>query len=107
MNDRAQRALAWGLRWEEAAAAQALEQEVDLDVPAQDLDDIFEEREDIPARAPRARGRAPAAAFPAAIDPGMWLNMVNVKAPYLSDLELESMTKFILDYKRYSQKCPQ
>ena len=60
-----------------------------MDAPAQDLDDIFEEREDIHARAPRARGRAPAAAFPAAIDPGMWLNMV--KAPYLSDLELEIM----------------
>ena len=107
MNDRAQRALARGKRREESAAAQALEQEVDLDVPAQDLDDIFEEREDIPARAPRARGRAPAAAFPAAIDPGMWFNMVNVNTPYLADLELESMKKFILYNKRYSQKCPQ
>ena len=106
MNDRAQRALVRGQRREEAAAAQAPQQEVDLDAPVQDLDDIFEEREDIHARAPRARGRAPAAAFPAAIDPGMWLNMVNVKAPYLSDLELESMKKFILDYKRYSQRCP-
>jgi len=107
MNDRAKRALAKGHRGKEAAAAQALEQEVDLDVPAQDQDDIFEEREDIPARVPRARGRAPAAAFPAAIDPGMWLNMVNVKTPYLADLELENMKKFILDYKRYRQKCPQ
>ena len=44
---------------------------------------------------------------PAAINSGMWLNMVNVKTPYLADLELESMKKFILDYKRYSQKCPQ
>ena len=107
MNDRAQRALERGQRRDEAAAAQALEQEVDLDVPAQDRDGIFEEREDIPARVPRARGRAPAAAFPAAIDPGMWLNMANVKTPYLADLELESMKKFILDYKRYSQKFPQ
>ena len=107
MNDRAQRALVRGQRREEAAAAQAPQQEVDLDAPVQDLDEIFEEREDIHARAPRARGRAPAAAFPAAIDPGMWLNMVNIKAPYLSDLELESMKKFILDYKRYSQRCPQ
>ena len=32
--------------------------------------------------------------------------MVNVKPPYLSDLEIESMKKFILEYKRYSQKCP-
>ena len=76
-------------------------------MPGQDLDEIFEEREDILARVPRARGRAPAAALPAAIDPGMWLNMVNVKTPYLADLELESMKIFILDYKRYSQKCPQ
>ena len=41
-----------------------------------------------------------------ALDLGMWLNMVNVKPPYLADLEIESMKKFILDYKRYSQKCP-
>jgi len=32
--------------------------------------------------------------------------MVNVKPPHLSDLEVESMKKFILDYKGYSQKCP-
>ena len=31
--------------------------------------------------------------------------MVNVKPPHLSDLEVESMKKFILDYKGYSQKC--
>jgi len=36
----------------------------------------------------------------------MWLNMVNVKPLYLADLEIESMKKFILDYKWYSQKCP-
>ena len=35
------------------------------DVPAKDLDDIFEEREDYPARVTRARERAPAAALPA------------------------------------------
>jgi hypothetical protein len=33
--------------------------------------------------------------------------MVNVKSPQLADLEIESMKKFILDYKRYSQKCPE
>ena len=49
------------------------------------------ELEDIPARVSRARERAQAAALPAAIDPGMWLNMVNVKTPYLADLKLESM----------------
>ena len=36
----------------------------------------------------------------------MWLKIVNVKLPHLSDLEVESVKKFILDYKRYSQKCP-
>ena len=46
------------------------------------------------------------AEVPAAIDPGMCLNMVNVKPPHLSDLDVDSMKKFILDYKRYSQKCP-
>ena len=32
--------------------------------------------------------------------------VVNVKPPYLVDLEIESMKKFILEYKRYAQKCP-
>ena len=43
---------------------------------------------------------------PLAMDPGLWLNMVNVKPPNLLDLEIESMKKFILEYDRYSQKCP-
>ena len=41
-----------------------------------------------------------------ALDPGMWLNMLNMKPPYLPDLEIESMKKLILDCKRYSRKCP-
>ncbi len=73
-------------------------------------DEILEEREAVPLRiripGARARGGPPAAAIPAPIDPGMWLSMVNVKPPHLADLEVESMKKFILDYKRYSQKCP-
>ena len=32
--------------------------------------------------------------------------MVNVKPSHLTDLEVERTKKFILDYKRYSQKCP-
>ncbi len=40
------------------------------------------------------------------MDPGLWLNVVNVKPPYLLDLEIENMKNFILEYKRYSQKCP-
>ena len=47
MNDRSQRALARGLRREEAPS-QVQHQEVDTDVIAHDLDDNFEEREDIP-----------------------------------------------------------
>ena len=43
---------------------------------------------------------------PLAMDPGMWLNMVTVKSPYLVDLEIESMIEFILSYKRYAQKFP-
>ena len=31
--------------------------------------------------------------------------MVNVKSSYLVDLEVDGMKKFILEYKRYSQKC--
>jgi hypothetical protein len=49
--------------------------------------------------------RLPAVIAPLAMDPGLWLNMVNVKPPYLLDLEIESMKNFILEYKRYSQKC--
>ena len=105
MNDRAQRALARGHRGEEAAAAQALEQEVYLDVPAQDWDDILKKQEDIPARVPRAIGRAPAA-FPAAIDPRMWLNMVNDMTPYLAVLELESMKSLFWIMKGIARSDP-
>ena len=108
MNDHAQRTLSKGHRQEEGLQRlKHLSMKSIFDVPAQDLDEIFEEREDIHARVSRARGRAPAAAIPAAIDPGMWLNMVKVKTPYLADLELKSMKNYILDYKRYSQRCPQ
>ena len=54
----------------------------------------------------RDRGGPPAEPIPDSINPGMWLNMVNVKPPDLADLETECMKKFILDYKRYGQKCP-
>jgi hypothetical protein len=47
-----------------------------------------------------------AAVPPMALDPGMWLNMVNVKPPQLGSLEVEAMKKFILDYKRYANNCP-
>ena len=48
-----------------------------------------------------------AQAAPMIMDPGLWLNMVNIKPPQLADLEIESMKKFILDHKRYDQKCPE
>ena len=51
-------------------------------------------------RVPRGRAQPPRAVPALAMDPGMWLNMVNVKPPYLVDLEIESMKKFILEYKR-------
>jgi len=39
---------------------------------------------------------------PQAMDPGMWLNMANVKSP--SIIENRAYEKLILDYKRYSHK---
>ena len=41
---------------------------------------------------------------PLALDPGMWLNMVNVTPPH--HLEIERLKKFIMDYERYSIQCP-
>ena len=55
---------------------------------------------------PQRRVHDPVVVSALALDPEMWLNMVDVKPPYLADLEIEMMKKFILDYKRYSQKCP-
>ena len=49
---------------------------------------------------------SPAVVALLAIDLGLWLNMVNVKPPYLLNMEIESMKKFILEYKRYSQSAP-
>ena len=70
-------------------------------------EDILEEKGAVPLRVRILSAwdwvGAPADKFPAAIDPGMILNMVNVKSRHLADLEVESMKKFILDYMRYSQ----
>ena len=49
-------------------------------------------------RVPRGRARPPAVIAPWAMDPGLWLNMVNVKPSYLLDLQNESMKKFIPEY---------
>jgi len=105
MDARGQRALARKNRREaveEVPAAPREENPVESDT---EESEILEEREQVPLRI-RIRVGPPAAEVPAAIDPGMWLNMVNVKPPQLSDLEVKSMKKFILDYKRYSQQCP-
>ena len=110
MDARGERALARRNRREVAAEGQEGPREEEIVAAAREEEDILEEREDVPVRiripAARARGGPPPAAIPAPIDPGMWLSMVNVKPPHLADLEVESMKKFILDYKRYSQKCP-
>ena len=92
---------------EEVPAGPREENQVESDT---EEEDILEERHQVPLRiripGARSRGGPPAAEVPAAIDSGMWLNMVNVKPPHLSDLEVESTMKFILEYKRYTQKCP-
>ncbi len=104
------RAVARRNRREVAAVGQEGPREEEIVESDTEEDEILEEREAVPLRiripGARAQGGHPAAAIPAPIDPGMWLSMVNVKPPHLADLEVESMKKFILDYKRYSQKCP-
>jgi len=88
-------------------------QEVYPNEPAPDLLSICEQWEDINRKSTkrereRERKWASAAALPVAIDPVIRLNMVNLKTPYLTNLALNSMWwKFILDYKQYSQKCPE
>ena len=47
----------------------------------EDSDDN-EEMEDVPVRVPHRRARGPAVVPQLALDPGMWMNMVNVKPPY-------------------------
>ena len=49
------------------------------------MDKIHDERDDDPECIPSRVG-PPAAAMPAAIESGMWFNMVNVKVPFLADL---------------------
>ena len=90
-----------------AAVGQEGPREVEIVESDTEEDESLDEREAVPLciRIPgaRARGGPPAAAILAPIDPGMWLSMVNVKPPHL---DVESMKKFILGYKRYGQKCP-
>ena len=70
-----------------------------------DLDGSGNERFDEVVRAPLGRTRRPTVSAPLTMDPGMWLNMVNV-IPHVLKLEVDSMKKFIVEYKRYSQKSP-
>jgi hypothetical protein len=65
-------------------------------------DNQVEEVVPVPAQGQAA---AVAAVAPMVMDPGMWLNMFNVKPPQLADIEIESMKKFILEHKSYFQKC--
>jgi len=56
---------------------------------------------------PRGKALPPRVVPPLAMNPGMWLNMVNVKTPYLVDLEIESMKNLFWSVRdRYAQKCP-
>jgi hypothetical protein len=71
----------------------------DLGIHAED-----DEPHQAPAVGPGVGPQVPA---PVVMDPGVCLSMVNVKPPQLQDLEIESMKKFILEFKRYSQKCPE
>ena len=76
-----------------------------------DDEEILEEWDAVPfrIRIPGARGRGepPAETISTATNPGMWLNLGNVKPAHLADVEVDSMKKFFLDYKQYSQnECP-
>jgi hypothetical protein len=65
-----------------------------------------DEEDQVPLQGPVQEATA-AAVAPMVMDPGMWLSMANIKSPQLADLGIESTKNFILDYKRYSQKCPE
>ena len=66
--------------------------------------DVVQLRIHIPGA--RDRSGPPAEPIPATTNPGMWLNMVNIEPPHLADLEIESVKKFIFNYKLYIQKYP-
>ena len=85
--------------------AQAQRRQKTVDVLAAVEDPINEEDSDdnedmdeAPVPVSQRRVRGPTVVPSLALDPGMWLNM-NVKPQYLADLTIESMKKFILDYK--------
>ena len=69
----------------------------------EDDSDDNEDMEEAPVRVTQWRVRGPVVAPLLALDPGMWLNMVCVKPPYLADLENERMKKFIL--RQLFSKC--
>ena len=105
MGDRAGRAARRAARLENQAGVDVdIRRDVDGGESGSESSD--DERVEEVVRVPRGRAQPPRAVPALAMDPGMWLNMVNVKPPYLVDLEIESMKKFILEYKRYAQKCP-
>ena len=83
MNARGQRALARRNRREAAEVVQEGPREEEIVESDTTEEKILEERDAVPLRIriprARARGGLPAAAIPTPIDPGMRLNMVNVK----------------------------
>ena len=77
--------------------AGVVDNQIDVESDSSSDNELWEEV----VRAPHGRVRPPAVISPLVMDPGLWLNMVNVKSPYLLDLKIESMKKLILEYKRY------
>ena len=58
-------------------------------------------------RAPHERVRPPAVIAPLTMDPGLWLNIVNVKPPYSLDLEIDSMKKVYSEVQEiFSEEAP-
>jgi len=82
--------------------AEVVDNQIDVDSDSSSDNERLEEV----VRAPNRRARPPAVISPLAMNPGLWLNMVDVKSPYLLDLKIESMKKFIQEYIRVAQKCP-
>ena len=86
MAHRARRAEARAQRQQGAVESLAA---VEDPIDEEDSDDN-EELGEAPVRVPQRKRRGPSVALPLALDTEIWLNMVDVKTPYLADLEIES-----------------
>ena len=108
MDARGQRALARRNRREVVEVVQQGPREEENVESDTEEEEILEEKEALPLRCSRCKGSrwTSSSSYSCPNRYENELSMVNVKSPHLSDLEVESMKKFILDYKRCSQKCP-